>query len=74
MAADEPRSAASGAPADGHNASPFTKDFDTLVEELLEEWHVPGIAIAVVDGDETWTKVRIPIEAYAIHMRRRVKS
>lgn len=37
--------------------SPLTKEFDKRVEELLEQWHVPGLAIGIVDGDETWTKV-----------------
>lgn len=36
---------------------PFTPDFDTLVEGLLQEFHVPGLSIAVVHGDETFTKV-----------------
>ncbi len=73
MAAEQPPSGASRVPVDGQNASPFTKDFDALVKELLEEWHVPGIAIAVVDGDETWSKVGIPAETSTVHMRRRVK-
>ncbi|KAK3945584.1 penicillin-binding protein 4 [Diplogelasinospora grovesii] len=31
--------------------SPFTADFEKLAKETLEKWHVPGLAIAVVDGD-----------------------
>ena len=73
MAAKQTPSGTSGAPVDGQNGSPFTKDFDALVEELLEEWHVPGIAIAVVDEDETCSKVGIPTETCPVYMRRRVK-
>ena len=38
--------------------SPLNKDFNALVEHLLEEWHVPGISVAVVDGDQTYSNVR----------------
>ncbi len=69
MAAKQPLPGAFSAPTEGHNASPFTKDFNALVEELLEEWHVPGMAIAVVDGDETWSKVGIPIKTFHVHTR-----
>ena len=39
--------------------SPFTPDFDKYVTQLMNDWHVPGLAIAVVDGDETFSRVRI---------------
>ncbi len=39
--------------------SPFTKDFVKLVHESLEKWHVPGKAIGVVDGDDTFIQVCI---------------
>lgn len=44
-------------PLGGGRAGPFTKDFGKHVDELLETWHVPGVAIGVVDGDDTWTEV-----------------
>lgn len=37
--------------------SPFSQDFDEDVDRLLNDWHVPGLSIAVVDGNETFTKV-----------------
>ncbi|KAH8892999.1 beta-lactamase/transpeptidase-like protein [Thozetella sp. PMI_491] len=40
----------------GASPCPLNEEFDKLVEDLLEEWHVPGLAIAVIDGDSTWTK------------------
>ncbi|KAJ5661098.1 beta-lactamase/transpeptidase-like protein [Penicillium longicatenatum] len=30
--------------------------FTTLVQQTLNRWHVPGMAIAVVDGDHTWAE------------------
>lgn len=37
--------------------SPLDSAFEKLVLETLDEWHVPGLSIAVVDGDETWAAV-----------------
>lgn len=37
--------------------SPFTKEYAEHVGELLEKWHVPGVAIGIVDGDDIWTEV-----------------
>lgn len=38
--------------------SPFTKDYEKLVLETLKEWRVPGLSIAVVDGEHIWAEVR----------------
>lgn len=38
-------------------SSPFTKEYEKHVGELLEKWHVPGVAIGIVDGDDIWTEV-----------------
>lgn len=40
-------------------SSPFDKKFEKLVYETLELWHVPGVAIGVVDGDLEWSEVSI---------------
>ena len=37
--------------------SPLTLDFDKEVTEALEFWQVPGFAIAVLDGKDTFAKV-----------------
>ncbi|PSR74025.1 beta-lactamase/transpeptidase-like protein, partial [Coniella lustricola] len=34
---------------------PFTAAYKKHVEDLLEEWRVPGVAIGVVDGEDVWT-------------------
>lgn len=39
--------------------TPFTQDFDQDVIQLMSEWHVPGLSIAVVSSNETFSKVRI---------------
>jgi CubicO group peptidase (beta-lactamase class C family) len=36
--------------------SPFDHKFSELVKNTLEKWHVPGLAIGVVDGDDSWTE------------------
>lgn len=37
--------------------SPFTKQYAEHVNELLEKYHVPGVAVGIVDGDDIWTEV-----------------
>ena len=43
----------------GGKVSPLNAKFENLVHETLELWHVPGVAIGVVDGDSEWSQVRI---------------
>lgn len=38
-------------------ASPLNENFKKLVSETLEKWHIQGISVAVVDGDDTWAEV-----------------
>ncbi|KAH8601764.1 beta-lactamase/transpeptidase-like protein [Bisporella sp. PMI_857] len=35
-------------------STPFTPDFSALVNSVLEDWKVAGIAVAVVDGDSNF--------------------
>lgn len=53
--------AVSQVPLSGGRSSPFTPSFDKLVAKSLDRWHTPGFAVAVVDGDETFSKVCHPI-------------
>jgi hypothetical protein len=46
---------------DLRNTNPLNDDFAKLAKKQLEKWHVPGIAISVVDGDETWAEVTISL-------------
>ncbi|KAI1411142.1 beta-lactamase/transpeptidase-like protein [Hypoxylon sp. FL1857] len=36
--------------------SPLDDDFEAFVREALDRWHVPGVAVAVVDGEDTWAE------------------
>ncbi|KAJ5713213.1 beta-lactamase/transpeptidase-like protein [Penicillium malachiteum] len=39
------------------HASPLKeRQFESLVQKTLNRWHVPGMAIAMVDGDHTWAE------------------
>jgi hypothetical protein len=39
------------------NDNPLNEGFAKYVEETLQKWHLPGVAIAVVDGDKVYTEV-----------------
>lgn len=36
---------------------PFTGDFNSHVEGLMDEWKLAGMAVAVIDGDDVFTEV-----------------
>lgn len=38
-------------------SSPLNAKLEELVKDSLKQWHVPGISIGVVDGDEMWAEV-----------------
>lgn len=48
-----------GAAARDHSTpgNPFTDEFGEYITDLLEEWKVPGVSIAVIDGQEVHAKV-----------------
>ncbi|KAI0178600.1 beta-lactamase/transpeptidase-like protein [Hypoxylon sp. FL1284] len=41
---------------DAARQSPLNSEFEAFTKETLSRWHVPGIAVAVVDGDDTWAQ------------------
>ena len=43
---------------------PLDQKFEKIVKDTLELWHVPGVSVAVVDGEHTWSKVR-PCPSYS---------
>lgn len=45
-------------PLNDPTSSPFTVNFDKLVTQEMHRWHTPGLAIAVIDGQSTFSKVR----------------
>ncbi|CAD0110638.1 unnamed protein product, partial [Aureobasidium uvarum] len=36
--------------------TPLHSSFDSFVDRLMQEWHIPGLAIAVVHKNKTWSK------------------
>ena len=48
--------------AEGSSFGPWKdkemKDLENFIEDKMKEWHVPGMAVAIVDGNSTWMKVR----------------
>lgn len=46
-----------GASSSSSSSSPFTDDLTGYVNEVMDEWKVPGLAIAVIDGGHTYTEV-----------------
>ncbi len=39
------------------SASPLDGDFNDLVQRTMNYWHVPGLSIAVIDGNGTYSQV-----------------
>jgi hypothetical protein len=46
--------------ADAGGKNPFTKEFGTFVKEILEKWKVPGMSLAVIDGEDIYAEVAAP--------------
>jgi hypothetical protein len=43
--------------SNGNGNNPFNAEFSKIVNDTLEALHVPGVSVAVVDGDEMWAEV-----------------
>lgn len=42
----------------GHDAIPIADEaFEKYIEKQMGTWHVPGLAIALIEGNKTWAKV-----------------
>ena len=39
------------------HTSPFTPAFEELIDQNLHHYHVPGLAIAIIDGDDSFSRV-----------------
>ena len=44
-------------PLQQHSSTPLSNDFDNLVLNTLNHLHVPGLSIAIIDGNQTFAKV-----------------
>ena len=38
-----------------------TNGLEDFVETMMKKWHVPGLALSIIDGNDTWSKVFIVI-------------
>jgi hypothetical protein len=43
--------------SNGNGNNPFNAEFSKIASDTLEALHVPGVSVAVVDGDEMWAEV-----------------
>lgn len=41
------------------SGNPFNAEFDELAKDILHQWRVPGMSIAVVDGDHVYAKASL---------------
>ncbi|KAF2665346.1 beta-lactamase/transpeptidase-like protein [Microthyrium microscopicum] len=42
--------------AEAKEKNPLTKEFGTFVKETMEKWKVPGISLAVIDGENVYAE------------------
>ncbi|KAM4067628.1 beta-lactamase [Hirsutella rhossiliensis] len=52
----KPLTLASIGEKDFNARSPFTQDFNVVANDILEQWKVPGMSIAIVDGHDVFAK------------------
>jgi CubicO group peptidase (beta-lactamase class C family) len=42
--------------------NPFNDDLGNFVDNVMERWKIPGMSVAVIDGDDVYTEVRAAVE------------
>lgn len=42
----------------GRSRNPLNEEISKFVHESLDVWHVPGMSVGVIDGDDIYTEVR----------------
>lgn len=47
---------------DGTSAGPLDSSFDEIVVKNMDHFRIPGLSIAVIDGNYTYAKVAHPLE------------
>ncbi len=43
---------------DQDSIGPLQSTWSDFIRNLLKAWHVPGVSIAVIGGEQSWTEVR----------------
>jgi len=45
----------------GHTRTPFQRggklELEQFIEDTMREWRIPGLAVAIINGNSTWAKV-----------------
>lgn len=54
---------------DSEKKSPFTADFKARATDILGQWHVPGVSVAVVDGNDIFAKVFPIIDLFILRLK-----
>jgi hypothetical protein len=53
---------------DAGRKTPLTEEFGIFVKETLEKWKVPGMSLAVIDGEDVYAEVGLRL-FYLSHHR-----
>lgn len=48
-------------------ASPFSPEFEALLHREMHHLHVPGLAVAIVDRDDTFSRVSLSLYSLYSH-------
>lgn len=48
----------------GSSGNPLNGDIAKFIQESLDVWHVPGMAVGVIDGDHIYTEVSYTSPAF----------
>lgn len=47
------------------NGLPFSiSALEEYIKGAMEKWHAPGMAVAIINGNETWAKVSLPYHSH----------
>jgi len=49
----------SGVPPEPRRVSLATDHLEYFIQQKMKKWHVPGLAIGIIDGNSTWFKVQL---------------
>lgn len=48
------------------NGLPFsTSALEDYIEGAMKKWHAPGMAVAIINGNETWAKVSLLLSPHS---------
>jgi len=61
-------SSSSASERDSQN--PFNDDLGKFVANVMERWKIPGMSVAVIDGDDVYTEVR---QLSRLRQRKKIK-